>query len=597
MPRVSCGEYRRNPFLHKALAMLAGGLLLAACGGDDASPTAPPSGGSGAGSGDGASTSGPSGFAGLAGGDAGHCSSAIDAAAPVLVSGFTGNASNTRNFPSRIHAGNVAALTPAFVHIADGTSEKRGAPSMTTQAIFLAAGRDVVAIDRHSGCQYWSHSIPERVGLYLQRNYLRSSAVYYVPPRSGQPPLVLAGDRYGYIHALDARNGRELWSRFMGTAPRHHQITGAPQVHEDTLIVPVSSKEVINTLVEPRLCCTSHGIVRAVDLYTGATRWAFHTTDDARFQLSTGQMGPSGATVWGTPAIDAQRGRVYVGTGQNLSHPATDTSSAIVALDLQTGERQWVFQPTPGDVWNVNCEVAPALNPGCAQPIGNDFDFGAPPVLVRRSGRPDLLMAGGKDGVVYALDPDSGALRWSTRIGAGGKLGGVHWGMAVDDRRVYAAVSDATVSRSEAIDLGPVALVTERGIQPVPDANPGIYALDLDSGEVLWSQHPRHNISGTEAVSLYSAAISVTNDVVLAGSIDGMLRAFRSSDGAELWHFDSAIDVNGINGVSGNGGEIGSVGPIVADGDVLLNSGYDTFGSRNAYQAGGGNALFVLRLP
>ena len=51
---------------------------------------------------------------------------------------------------------------------------------------------------------------------------------------------------------------------------------------------------------------------------------------------STGvkQRGPSGAPIWTTPTIDAKRGQVYVTTGENTSHPTTNTSDAIIALYL-----------------------------------------------------------------------------------------------------------------------------------------------------------------------------------------------------------------------------------------------------------------------
>ena len=38
-------------------------------------------------------------------------------------------------------------------------------------------------------------------------------------------------------------------------------------------------------------------------------------------------------------------------------------------------------------------------------------------------------------GVVYALDPQSGTLLWKTRMGKGGALGGIHWGMAADGKK------------------------------------------------------------------------------------------------------------------------------------------------------------------
>ena len=39
------------------------------------------------------------------------------------------------------------------------------------------------------------------------------------------------------------------------------------------------------------------------------------------------------------------------------------------------------------------------------------------------------MIAGSKNGVVYSLNPDSGALNWSRRVGPGGALGGIHWGI------------------------------------------------------------------------------------------------------------------------------------------------------------------------
>ena len=45
--------------------------------------------------------------------------------------------------------------------------------------------------------------------------------------------------------------------------------------------------------------------------------------------------------------------------------------------------------------------------------------------------------------MVYALDPaKKGEIVWQARVGKGGVNGGVQWGMASDDRHVYAAVSD-----------------------------------------------------------------------------------------------------------------------------------------------------------
>jgi polyvinyl alcohol dehydrogenase (cytochrome) len=524
---------------------------------------------------------------------AGPCIDLIDSAAPVLSDGFASNLSNTRNNPSQITSGNVARLQLALTYIAGGSKEKRGAPAMTEQAVFLSAGRDIVAINRHSGCTYWSYTVPYRYTLLVGGNAVRSAAVYYLNEGGSRPALVLAGDYYGNFYALDAKTGDLRWSRFVGSDPAHHFITGAPQFYDGKLIVPVSSKEVLTAAVELlHNCCRSHGQVHAIDPYTGADLWVYETTADAVYQSSTDRYGPNGGSVWGTPAIDPDRRLVYVGTGQNLTPPTTDNSDSIVALDLDSGAPRWVFQSTSGDAFNIACGLKFPLNLPCIPPKGPDLDFGAPPILARLTDGSEAVIAGAKNGVVYALDPDSGALNWSRRLGVGGTLGGVHWGMAADAGKVYAAVNDATVNKATALALG-----VKSGIVPVVGGKPGIYALDLASGDEVWEIHPQHSVNGVAYDSLYSAALSVSNDVLFAGSIDGVVKAFSTADGSELWSYDTVRNYVDVDGVQGNGGEIDSVGAIPADTDLMVNSGYDTFGSPNEYQAGGGNALLIFRLP
>ena len=54
-----------------------------------------------------------------------------------------------------------------------------------------------------------------------------------------------------------------------------------------------------------------------------------------------------------------------------------------------------------------------------------------------------LVLAGQKSGIVYALDPDKdGQIVWEARVGKGGVNGGVQWGMASDGKNLYAATSD-----------------------------------------------------------------------------------------------------------------------------------------------------------
>jgi polyvinyl alcohol dehydrogenase (cytochrome) len=109
---------------------------------------------------------------------------------------------------------------------------------------------------------------------------------------------------------------------------------------------------------------------------------------------------------------------LYIGTGENYTYPATKTSDAIQAINLKTGKLVWSFQGHELDTWNLAC----LDKPNCPDKIGPDLDFGMAPLVIHKKDGTDILIAGEKSGVVYALSPE-GKLIWNTRIGKGGALG------------------------------------------------------------------------------------------------------------------------------------------------------------------------------
>jgi polyvinyl alcohol dehydrogenase (cytochrome) len=507
----------------------------------------------------------------------GQCHDRLDVKAPLIVNGFAFNHANTRNQPSLIDSSNVQSLTVNFQHAQAGATEKRGAPAVTAQTIFLTSHRQLLAINRQSGCQYWSFTTPTAGSKF------RSASVLFVPEGESSPAVIYAADFNGYVYAISAASGEPLWQKFVGTIPYFHFVTGGMQYYDGKLFVPVSSKEVLATLFYPGSCCTSHGMLVALAATSGDLLWQFHTTSDAVDTVQPEErIGPNGATVWATPTVDTRRNAIYIGTGQNYTEPATDTSDAIISLDMDSGAVNWVFQARQNDTWNGNCGIPGSLR--CPVPAGHDFDFGAPPILLDDG---NTLIAGDKGGVVYSIQAETGALNWSKKVSKGSTLGGIHWGMAIDQRRVYVAATDFHIDKATG---GLADLIT--------GAKPGIYALNLNSGAIEWEIHPTHTFEGLTTPSLYSAALSVSNDLLFAGSLDGIARAFDTRDGTEKWSLNTAVTFTDINGEPGNGGTIDSVGIVVAGDGLLINSGYSTFqGVNGRYQAGAGNALFVLSLP
>lgn len=531
------------------------------------------------------------------------CTDTIDVHSPVLTDGFGLNEQNTRNQNSAIHSGNVRKLELALTHVAPNYIGKRGAVAVTGQTVYMTEGADIVARNRTSGCQYWRYSVSpalaQAVGFTAEA--MHSASVTYLPPKDDKPALIFIGDVVGTVYALNAQTGTPVWGTSMATSYPYHMITGGMQVHEGTLFVPVSSREVsaivMESLTQGKVCCTTHGLLQAVDAYTGAIKWTFHTTGPAALDATTQMMAPSGASVWGTPLIDAERNQVVIGTGQNFSRPTTTTGDAIIALDMDTGTVKWSFQANLNDAYNVACDAPVGYDIACPPPTSanKDFDFGAPPILAPMpaglGGK--AIIAGSKNGVVYSINPSTGRVNWLRKLGVGGSLGGVHWGMAIDKFRVFVGITDLMGDKAQRIEEFQGG-VTKGKLSE--GAQPGLYALDLWTGRVMWKKTFKHTYEGAEYDDLHSAALSVSNDLLFAGSLNGKVRALRTLDGATMWSFDTAIPVTDVDGETGNGGTIDSVGPIPVANELYVNSGYGTFGNKNQWQAGYGNSLFVFRL-
>jgi polyvinyl alcohol dehydrogenase (cytochrome) len=437
------------------------------------------------------------------------------------------------------------------------------APTIFNGTMFVgSAGGAVQALDSRTGCLYWMYQAggPVRAAMTVAREGARTAVVF--------------SDQNGWVYALDARTGKATWKKRI----EEHEatrLTGSIAVQDGVAFVPAASWEETRSIDPAYPCCTFRGSVTAVRVRDGSVVWKTYMVDTPKktgaTTIGTPTFGPSGAGVWSTPTVDAARGVLYITTGDNYSHPATDTSDAIMALDLKTGHIVWSQQTTPNDVYNSSCG---GRGTNCPAESGPDYDFGGSAMLVRTPDGRDVLLAGQKSGIVYALDPaNKGKLLWQTRVGKGGTNGGVQWGMASDGRNVYASVSDVVRMRG----------VT--GPQPVGDAQldpvqgGGLTALRISDGTKIWfaasspCSPPRPGCSPAQP-----AAVTAIQGAVFSGSMDGHIRAFSTEDGKLLWDFDTERTYTTVNGAPAKGGSLDGAGPVIVGGMVFVNSGYPRFG-------------------
>jgi len=477
--------------------------------------------------------------------------------------GWGGKTGNRRHQDSDtgISPENVADLKLKWAFAFPDATRVRSQPTITQNMVYIGSQAGIVyALDAKTGCVQWEYLAKAEVrgALFLQQDTL------------------LFGDLDGNAYALDALSGDLKWRTKVHDNPLA-VVTGSVIADENKVYVPVSSLEIILAARVEYECCSFRGAVVAIDIKSGEKVWTTYTTDVPKptYKTSAGtqQHGPSGAPVWSGPTLDIKRNLLYATTGQNYSTPANGNSDAVLAMDLNSGEIKWVTQVTKGDAWNGACS---RKTPNCPKENGPDFDIGASAMLTGPVNGKQLLIIGQKSGMVYALDPDAkGKIIWQQRVGSGGTMGGVHWGMSTDNQNVYVGVSDLPTNNPYIVG----------------DPHPGLHGLDLKTGKFKWrTSLPNVCPKGGKFLCFpgISAAVSSSANLVYAGSLDGLFRIFSAANGEILWEFDTKQAVKSINDVKGFGGSIESDGAVIANGNVFITSGYDKWGESP------GNLLMVF---
>ena len=456
---------------------------------------------------------------------------------------------------------NVPQLKLKWAFGFSGAVSANAQPTVVGGRVFVGGGdRKVHALDAKTGCLLWAFEPDAPV----------RTAVMIAPLGTSGGYAAYFGDARANAYAIDAATGTLLWKKKLDDHPAA-RITGAPTVHARVVYVPVSSFEEATGARSDYQCCTFRGSVVALDARTGERVWKTYTIPDeprptTKNAVGVQLFGPSGAAVWSSPTIDVERHALYAATGNSYSNPPAETSDAVLALDLKTGEMLWHQQLTANDAYIVGCPTGTTIN--CPDNHGPDHDFGQSPILTRLPDGRRILAIAQKSGVVHALDPDhQGKILWQTRVGKGGTLGGSQWGSAVDRDRIYVAVSD-------------VRFRSARPFQLNPEAGGGLFGLDLATGKVTLTVPPVPCGERSQCSPALSAAVTVIQGVVFSGGVSGILRAYATAEGSLLWEADTARDYATVNGIPAHGGAMDGPGPVIVDGMSYVTSGYGLWGGR-----------------
>ncbi|MCU1299791.1 MAG: PQQ-like domain [Candidatus Sulfotelmatobacter sp.] len=470
------------------------------------------------------------------------------------------NNHNTRSAAAEhtINAGNVGNLKTAWIFTTAGDVSAT-ATVVNGVAYFPDWGGKLWAVDTKTGKAVWSHDVSDYTGTAGSAS--RTSPAYWNGELViGTGNLMTPNLSPAFEIGINALSGAMLW-RTQTDANQAAIMTGSATIDNGIVYTGISSKTE-HTTVTP----TFRGSVEALDARTGKILWKTYMVP----------AGFNGAAVWSSqPVVDHRTGMLYVTTGNSYSVPngycvnpgQTNCKrlppdayiDCIVALRLTTGKIVWAHHTLTADTWTM-------ANPNASP----DFDFGADPNLYTTTiegKRTDVLGAGQKSGMYYALDPATGEEIWATQAGPGGVLGGIEWGTSADGERIYAAITNGSHKTYNYTTYDGEKKTTSGGLWT---------ALDAATGKILWQTA---DPQGSQYIT--DGFVSSANGVVYAGSSGGNFYAMDAATGQIRWTFPS-------------GGAVWS-GAAIVDGVVYWGSGYDTRERKLPYD-GNNNKFYAFSL-
>jgi polyvinyl alcohol dehydrogenase (cytochrome) len=407
-----------------------------------------------------------------------------------------------------LSSANVSALVPIWeVAVAGPVS----ATPVIADGVAYAGSYDgsLSALDLMTGEQRWVYetgaAVPEP-NLQIPLGITGSAAVV--------GDTVYVGDAAAMVHAVDVATGEARWTTSVDEQP-NASIWSSPVVANDRLYVGIASvaKEV-----------GFRGSVVALDAISGELVWQTFMVPE----------GADGAGVFAVPAIDRERGLLYVGTQNAYSPNAAPYGNpiSIVALEVETGGIAWAFNAPPN-----SGETAPT----------DDVGFSASPNLLSAEidGQPrDLVGEGQKSGEFWALDRGTGDVVWQATVSPAGFLGGMEGTSAVSDGIIAVPATDWPEFEGPASGM--------------------VTGLATGTGEQRWT-------TTQDAPAASPAAIS--DDLVFHAGMDSILHAYALTDGEELWRFDLGASVSGgiavANGVVVLGAATPQFAPFVRPGSLV----------------------------
>ena len=443
--------------------------------------------------------------------------------------------SGTRFSPlQEINITTAPRLAPACMFQVGERDNFQTGPIVHNGTMYVTTMVSTIALDAATCRVKWRHRWDSRDDMGFQRN--RGVAI-----KDGR---VIRGTPDGYLLALNAETGTQLWARQVAKPAEGETFTMAPMLFEDLVLIGPAGSE--NNL---------QGWVGAFRVTDGSPVWRFNNVPkpgEPGFETWQNPKGipVGGGAVWTAFALDTENGDLHVA----VTNPAPDIpvhlrqgdnlyTNSIVVLDVRTGKLRWHRQLVPNDShdWDVTH----------ATPLFSATVNGT----TRR-----LVATTGKDGVLRALDRETHSVVFETPVTTRenadtpvtptpmrvcpGVLGGSQWnGPAYNPgiNALYVPAVDwcTTFSAFEQVRFIPGRLYMggKSDLDPPDKAQGWLTAVDASTGAVKWKyRSPR---------PMVAAVTTTAGELVLTGELTGDFVVFNAKTGDVLYRFNTGGPIGG----------------------------------------------------
>jgi alcohol dehydrogenase (cytochrome c) len=441
---------------------------------------------------------------------------------------------------NQINTANVGQLERACSYVFPEKGPSQTAPIVYQGTLYASSTHYTVALNGSTCEIVWQHrwEPKSREVFKTQRG---------VALKDGK---VVRGTADGYLFALDAKTGNEIWSRHVADGADGYFISAPPLIVGGLIFIGPAGSE-----------SAGKGWVGAFKLSNGERVWKFNTVPDlGEAGTETWGNNPTGlktggGAIWTAMSFDPERHLLYVPVGNpapdyyDKDRPGANLyTDSLVVLDAGTGKLAWYHQATPHDQRDYDLShVAPLFT------------------LKTASGTKRVIVLTGKDGVLRLLDRDTHRLMYSvpftTRenaegpVGLGstricpGILGGQEWSGSAYSPKIEALFVPATdwCAHVRMIDKvpelqddntkGPYYFGGETQFSPWSEASGWLTAFDAATGKEKWKYHA--------AKPMVGGVVATAGGLVFTGELSGSFEAFDAANGSILYRHDVGGPVGG----------------------------------------------------